>query len=37
MDLRPERTADHRAVRSVHATAFPTDAEARLVDCVEVR
>jgi putative acetyltransferase len=30
--IRPERTADIAAVRGVHGAAFPTDAEARLVD-----
>jgi putative acetyltransferase len=32
MTLRPELPADAPAVHAVHAAAFPTDAEARLVD-----
>ena len=30
--IRPEHAADRAAVFAVHASAFPTDAEARLVD-----
>lgn len=32
IQLRPERASDHDQVRAVHRAAFPTDAEARLVD-----
>jgi putative acetyltransferase len=32
--IRPEHPHDGDAVRSVHRTAFPTDDEARLVDCL---
>jgi putative acetyltransferase len=32
MTIRDEQTADAAAIRSVHCAAFPTDAEARLVD-----
>lgn len=32
MNLRPERSADALAVRAVLTAAFPTDAEARLVE-----
>ena len=30
--IRHERNEDHAAVRQVHATAFPTNAEANLVE-----
>jgi putative acetyltransferase len=30
--IRPERAGDADAIRAVHCAAFPTDAEARLVD-----
>src|SRR5262249_10126875 len=30
--IRPERTEDAAAIRAVHCAAFPTDAEAHLVD-----
>jgi putative acetyltransferase len=30
--IRPERPGDEPAIHAVHAAAFPTDAEARLVD-----
>jgi putative acetyltransferase len=32
VSVRPERAADVAAVRAIHIAAFPTDAEARLVD-----
>ena len=32
--IRPESPADEAAVRAVHKAAFPTDAEARLVDAI---
>jgi len=32
--VRPERAADVAAVRGIHRAAFPTDAEARLVDAL---
>jgi putative acetyltransferase len=32
--VRPERAADVAAVRAIHAAAFPTDAESRLVDAL---
>jgi putative acetyltransferase len=32
--IRPERAADVQAVRAIHCAAFPTDAEARLVDAL---
>ena len=32
MVIRPERPGDVAAIHAVHASAFPTDAEARLVD-----
>ena len=32
VDVRPETGADRPAVHALHAAAFPTDAEARLVD-----
>lgn len=32
MQIRPERAADHAAVRALHAAAFETPAEAALVD-----
>lgn len=37
MLIRDEREADHAAVFSLNATAFPTDAEARLVDALRTR
>src|SRR5262245_38064758 len=30
--IRPERAGDEAAIRAVHRSAFPADAEARLVD-----
>jgi putative acetyltransferase len=32
LDIRPETDADFAAIRQMHESAFPTDAEARLVD-----
>jgi len=32
--IRPESRADAAAVHAVHQAAFPTDAEARLVDAI---
>ena len=32
MNLRPERAADRAAIRAILVAAFPTDAEARVVD-----
>ncbi|GAB5519624.1 MAG: N-acetyltransferase [Rhodothermales bacterium] len=34
MTIRPETPSDHAAVFALNATAFPTDAEARLVDAL---
>ena len=34
--IRGERPADIPAIHAVHRTAFPTDAEARLVDCIRI-
>lgn len=36
MQVRPEEAADRAAIRAVHAAAFPTDAEAGLVDRLRV-
>jgi len=30
--IRPEQPSDAPAIRAIHVTSFPTDAEARLVD-----
>jgi putative acetyltransferase len=32
--IRPEQIEDAAPIRAVHCAAFPTDAEARLVDCL---
>jgi putative acetyltransferase len=34
MEIRKARTADHAAVRAIHLEAFPTSAEANLVDAL---
>jgi putative acetyltransferase len=34
MTIRPERVGDEAAIHAVHVAAFPTDAEARLVDAL---
>lgn len=34
IQIRPETSADAAAIRRVHTSAFPTDAEARLVDAL---
>jgi len=34
IDVRAEQASDHPAIRALHAAAFPTDAEARLVDAL---
>jgi len=32
LSIRPEQSSDVPAIRAIHVTSFPTDAEARLVD-----
>jgi putative acetyltransferase len=32
LSIRPEQPSDAPAIRAIHVTSFPTDAEARLVD-----
>jgi putative acetyltransferase len=34
LNIRPETSADHRAIRDVNRLAFGQDAEARLVDAL---
>lgn len=34
IEIRPEQPADRDAIRAVHVAAFPTEAEARLVDAL---
>lgn len=36
LEVRPERPEDQAAIHALHVAAFPTDAEARLVDALRV-